>query len=150
MLALRLALLAGRHSLGSRTAPAASSANRLSHSRGMAGQAAGGAAAGGTAVPRPAEVEAALEGAEQPQQPRQPRVRDYPEEPRVGVGVVILRALPPAQEPEVLLIRRAKEPSKGGCAPASVLALQNPLSLLLSFDSMLAFSEAPKAALAHA
>ncbi|KAL4434665.1 hypothetical protein ABPG77_002788 [Micractinium sp. CCAP 211/92] len=90
----------------------------------MAGQAAGGAAAGGTTVPRPAEVEAAVEGAEQPQQPRQPRVRDYPEEPRVGVGVVILRALPPAQEPEVLLIRRAKEPSKGlWCFPGGSLEL---------------------------
>lgn len=38
------------------------------------------------------------------------KVRDYPLEPRVGVGVVILRNL---DRPEVLLIRRAKEPNKG-------------------------------------
>lgn len=90
----------------------------------MAGQAAGAAAAGGTALPRPAEAEAAAAPGEQPQQQRQPRVRDYPEEPRVGVGVVILRALPPAQAPEVLLIRRAKEPSKGlWCFPGGSLEL---------------------------
>lgn len=43
-----------------------------------------------------------------------PKVRSYPDEPRVGVGVVILRQLQPEKESaEVLLIRRAKEPSKG-------------------------------------
>lgn len=116
MLALRLALSAGRHGLAPRTRQAFSKTAKLQNSsRRMAGQAAGAAAAGGTALPRPAEAEAAAAPGEQPQQQRQPRVRDYPEEPRVGVGVVILRALPPAQAPEVLLIRRAKEPSKGGC-----------------------------------
>jgi 8-oxo-dGTP diphosphatase len=34
-------------------------------------------------------------------------------EPRVGVGVVILRHLKECQEPEVLLIRRGKPPNKG-------------------------------------
>lgn len=87
----------------------------------MTGQAASGAAAGGTAVPRPAEAAAPADAGEQP---RQPRTRDYPEEPRVGVGVVILRALPPARDPEVLLIRRAKEPSKGlWCFPGGSLEL---------------------------
>eukprot|EP00887_Chlorella_sp_A99_P003189 scaffold9.g3189.t1 len=42
------------------------------------------------------------------------RHRSYPDEPRVGVGVVILRQLSPRKEDaETLLIRRAKEPNKG-------------------------------------
>ncbi|KAL4447543.1 hypothetical protein ABPG75_004762 [Micractinium tetrahymenae] len=89
----------------------------------MAGQAAGGAAVGGTTVPPPAEATATSTAAPG-EQPQQRRTRDYPEEPRVGVGVVILRALPPAREPEVLLIRRAKEPSKGlWCFPGGSLEL---------------------------
>lgn len=44
----------------------------------------------------------------------EPRVRSYPQEPRVGVGVVVLRQLTQRKEDaEVLLIRRAKEPGKG-------------------------------------
>lgn len=85
----------------------------------MAGEAVGGsgggAAAGGTAVAPPA----AEQQQEQPPAAaaqQQPKSRHYPDEPRVGVGVVILRQLP-QQPPEVLLIRRAKEPSKG--APAA-------------------------------
>lgn len=35
------------------------------------------------------------------------------QEPRVGVGVVIMRHLKECQEPEVLLIRRGKPPNKG-------------------------------------
>lgn len=43
-----------------------------------------------------------------------PKVRSYPTEPRVGVGMVILRQLTPHKEDaEVLLIRRGKEPNKG-------------------------------------
>lgn len=38
--------------------------------------------------------------------------RAYPTEPRVGVGVVVLRELSPGN-PETLLIRRAKAPNKG-------------------------------------
>jgi len=41
-------------------------------------------------------------------------VRNYPEEPRVAVGVVVFR--PPStagNPPDLLLVRRAKEPSKG-------------------------------------
>lgn len=48
-----------------------------------------------------------------------PKVRSYPDEPRVGVGVVILRQLKPDNDAaEVLLIRRAKEPAKGELRPA--------------------------------
>lgn len=71
--------------------------------------AAAGTAPAAQAAPTPAEAGAAAAAAVS----QQPRVRDYPEEPRVGVGVVILRALPPAHEPEVLLIQRGKEPNKG-------------------------------------
>lgn len=39
--------------------------------------------------------------------------KEYPSEPMVGVGVVILRHLA-GQEAEALLIRRGKPPSKGG------------------------------------
>ncbi|KAL4856800.1 Nudix hydrolase 1 [Chlorella vulgaris] len=51
------------------------------------------------------------------------KVHNYPDEPRVGVGVVILRQLLPGQ-PEVLLIRRAKEPAKGlWCFPGGSMEL---------------------------
>ncbi|KAL6757358.1 NUDIX hydrolase domain-like protein [Haematococcus lacustris] len=40
--------------------------------------------------------------------------RSYPSEPRVGVGVVVFKPPSlPGNTPEVLLIRRGKEPSKG-------------------------------------
>jgi hypothetical protein len=48
----------------------------------------------------------------------------------VGVGVVILRQLPPERQPEVLLIRRAKEPAKGEAAAAS--RLHHPMLPLVS------------------
>ena len=81
------------------------------------------AAAGGAPLPAAGTVAAAArpqqappqQGQEQEQE-QQGRVRDYPDEPRVGVGVVVLRQLPPAGQPEVLLIRRAKEPAKGAAA----------------------------------
>lgn len=44
--------------------------------------------------------------------------RAYPTEPRVGVGVVVLRQLADGN-PETLLIRRAKAPNKG--APGTIL-----------------------------
>ena len=79
----------------------------------------GGNIAGATApaacgAPLPAAGTVA--SAAEQQQEQQGRVRDYPDEPRVGVGVVVLRQLPPAGQPEVLLIRRAKEPAKGAAA----------------------------------
>ena len=86
----------------------------------LRGMATSGTGSGGTVAPPPP---AAAEQQQQQQQPasssvqpqdqQQPKVRNYPDEPRVGVGIVILRQLPPADAPEVLLIRRAKEPSKG-------------------------------------
>ena len=54
------------------------------------------------------------------------RVRDYPAEPRVGVGVVVLRHVDAAVggQAEVLLIRRAKAPAKGlWCFPGGSLEL---------------------------
>lgn len=39
-------------------------------------------------------------------------VRNYPKEPRVGIGIVVLRHLEPSP-PEVLLIQRGKPPSMG-------------------------------------
>lgn len=49
--------------------------------------------------------------------------RAYPTEPRVGVGVVVLRELSPGN-PETLLIRRAKAPNKGDwCFPGGSLEL---------------------------
>lgn len=103
-----------RLTCGSLAGPRASAAHRcLQAARApaiaMASTAAGGgggAAAGGTVAADPSPP------AQQQQQQAQGRVRSYPDEPRVGVGVVILRQLSP-QQPEVLLIRRAKEPSKG-------------------------------------
>lgn len=84
----------------------------------MASTAAGGSGGGGVAA-------GGTVAAEQQQQPQaQGKVRSYPDEPRVGVGVVILRQLSPQQPEEVLLIRRAKEPSKGGsvgCAGVAAL-----------------------------
>jgi 8-oxo-dGTP pyrophosphatase MutT (NUDIX family) len=48
-----------------------------------------------------------------------PRSRQYPDEPRVGVGVVVLR-----EGPDVLLIQRSKEPSGGlWCFPGGSLEL---------------------------
>lgn len=45
------------------------------------------------------------------------RIRQYPEEPRVGIGVVMLRKGPAkhdgSQAAEVLLVRRAKAPEIG-------------------------------------
>jgi hypothetical protein len=42
------------------------------------------------------------------------KVRSHPTEPRVGVGIVILRQLTQQKaDAEVLLIRRAKDPCKG-------------------------------------
>jgi hypothetical protein len=79
------------------------------------------AAAGGAPLPAAGTVAAAARPQQAPpqqgqEQEQQGRVRDYPDEPRVGVGVVVLRQLPPAGQPEVLLIRRAKEPAKGAAA----------------------------------
>ncbi|KAI7839974.1 hypothetical protein COHA_006295 [Chlorella ohadii] len=87
-----------------------------------------GAGSGGTVAPPPP---AATEQQQQQQPPaagsteqQQAKVRNYPDEPRVGVGIVVLRQLPPANTPEVLLIRRAKEPSKGmWCFPGGSLEL---------------------------
>lgn len=78
--------------------------------RAMAGQADGdpAAAAGAATV----EATVAVAAAQEQQQQQAARLRNYPDEPRVGVGIVILRQLQQAR-PEVLLIRRAKEPSKG-------------------------------------
>lgn len=71
------------------------------------GASSGGAAvAGGAVVPPPPPAAAA-------EQQQQQRVRIYPDEPRVGVGIVILRQVPPLNQPEVLLIQRGKEPNKG-------------------------------------
>eukprot|EP00241_Pyramimonas_parkeae_P010639 CAMPEP_0114263990 /NCGR_PEP_ID=MMETSP0058-20121206/22900_1 /TAXON_ID=36894 /ORGANISM="Pyramimonas parkeae, CCMP726" /LENGTH=238 /DNA_ID=CAMNT_0001380499 /DNA_START=25 /DNA_END=741 /DNA_ORIENTATION=- len=39
--------------------------------------------------------------------------REYPDAPRVGVGVVVLREAPGTRRPEVLLVQRGKEPDKG-------------------------------------
>lgn len=72
----------------------------------------------GQAEPAPAAGAAVQPAAEAVQQQGAGKVRDYPDEPRVGVGVVILRQLPPERQPEVLLIRRAKEPAKGEAAAA--------------------------------
>eukprot|EP00877_Chromochloris_zofingiensis_P009648 jgi/Chrzof1/4937/Cz15g05080.t1 len=52
--------------------------------------------------------------------------RVYPDEPRVGVGVVVFKGLVKTanESPEVLLIRRAKEPAKGQwCFPGGSLEL---------------------------
>eukprot|EP00879_Flechtneria_rotunda_P018133 GHRR01019015.1.p1 GENE.GHRR01019015.1~~GHRR01019015.1.p1 ORF type:complete len:217 (+),score=45.03 GHRR01019015.1:188-838(+) len=54
------------------------------------------------------------------------RSRVYPDEPRVGVGVVVFRRpiTKPEELPEVLLIQRAKEPAKGQwCFPGGSLEL---------------------------
>lgn len=48
----------------------------------------------------------------QQQQQRAFTTRDYPQEPRVGVGVVCFRHRT-SPKPEILLIRRAKAPCKG-------------------------------------
>ncbi|KAI8465305.1 MAG: NUDIX hydrolase domain-like protein [Monoraphidium minutum] len=57
----------------------------------------------------------------------QVRSRIYPDEPRVGVGVVCFRA--PAASPEVLLVKRAKEPAKGlWCFPGGSLELGESLA----------------------
>eukprot|EP00201_Polytomella_parva_P017697 CAMPEP_0175054412 /NCGR_PEP_ID=MMETSP0052_2-20121109/9492_1 /TAXON_ID=51329 ORGANISM="Polytomella parva, Strain SAG 63-3" /NCGR_SAMPLE_ID=MMETSP0052_2 /ASSEMBLY_ACC=CAM_ASM_000194 /LENGTH=152 /DNA_ID=CAMNT_0016319107 /DNA_START=140 /DNA_END=595 /DNA_ORIENTATION=+ len=43
-----------------------------------------------------------------------PKSRRYPEDPRVGVGVVVFRHPPPLKiNSEVLVIRRSKSPSRG-------------------------------------
>eukprot|EP00878_Enallax_costatus_P023558 GHUV01025058.1.p2 GENE.GHUV01025058.1~~GHUV01025058.1.p2 ORF type:complete len:105 (+),score=12.96 GHUV01025058.1:226-540(+) len=55
-----------------------------------------------------------------------PRSRAYPDEPRVGVGVIVFKqpTTQPQQTAEVLLIRRAKEPAKGQwCFPGGSLEL---------------------------
>ncbi|WIA31147.1 hypothetical protein OEZ86_001160 [Tetradesmus obliquus] len=59
-----------------------------------------------------------------------PRSRAYPDEPRVGVGVVVFRKpVTIGQAPEVLLIRRAKEPAKGQwCFPGGSLELGETLA----------------------
>ena len=62
--------------------------------------------------PAPAAGAVVLPEAE-PEVQQAGKVHVYPDEPRVGVGVVVLRQLPPDRQPEVLLIRRAKEPAKG-------------------------------------
>jgi hypothetical protein len=81
--------------------------------RGIGGMRAAATNSGATAeAGRAAEVGAAA-GAVAAEPKPQGKVHTYPDEPRVGVGVVILRALPPERQPEVLLIRRAKEPAKG-------------------------------------
>ncbi|PNW80936.1 hypothetical protein CHLRE_07g336000v5 [Chlamydomonas reinhardtii] len=57
--------------------------------------------------------------------------RAYPREPRVGVGVVVFRTPPVlgGPEPEVLLVRRAKEPDKGRwCLPGGSLELGETLA----------------------
>ncbi|PNH09770.1 hypothetical protein TSOC_003579 [Tetrabaena socialis] len=56
--------------------------------------------------------------------------RAYPKEPRVGVGVVVFRAQPlQGQDPEVLLVRRAKEPDRGmWCFPGGSLELGETLA----------------------
>lgn len=41
------------------------------------------------------------------------KTRDYPDEPRVGVGIVVLRRPATSSSPEVLLIKRGKAPNKG-------------------------------------
>ncbi len=116
MFALRLAAH-GSH-IAAQTG-AASTAARRSISRTLRGMATSGAGSGGTVAPPPP---AATEQQQQQQQQQpaagsteqqQAKVRNYPDEPRVGVGIVVLRQLPPANTPEVLLIRRTKEPSKG-------------------------------------
>ena len=89
------------------------------------------AASGGAPLPAAGTVAAAAQQQQAlppQQQQQQGRVRDYPDEPRVGVGVVVLRQLPPAGQPEVLLIRRAKEPAKGaaGCLMPATCALLPP------------------------
>lgn len=40
--------------------------------------------------------------------------REYPDHPRVGIGIVVLR--PGVTSPQVLLVRRAKPPSEGSWA----------------------------------
>ena len=83
----------------------------------LRGMATSNDASGGTAAPAPPaateQQPAAAAATPASTQQQQPKVRNYPDEPRVGVGIVILRQLPPTDQPEVLLIRRAKEPSKG-------------------------------------
>ncbi|KAG2434924.1 hypothetical protein HYH02_012122 [Chlamydomonas schloesseri] len=57
--------------------------------------------------------------------------RAYPREPRVGVGVVVFRTPPVlgGPDPEVLLVRRAKEPDKGKwCLPGGSLELGETLA----------------------
>lgn len=56
------------------------------------------------------------------------RSRENPTEPRVGVGVVVLRELQPGQ-PETLLIKRGKEPNKGACLPGGMCFLGGICSL---------------------
>ncbi|EFN59941.1 hypothetical protein CHLNCDRAFT_133014 [Chlorella variabilis] len=73
--------------------------------------------------PAPAAGAVVLPEAE-PEVQQAGKVHVYPDEPRVGVGVVVLRQLPPDRQPEVLLIRRAKEPAKGlWCFPGGSLEL---------------------------
>ena len=114
MFALRLA--AQRPCLAGQTISAYSGVRRSVCTQ-LRGMATSGTSSGGTvAPPPPAAAEQQQQPASssaQPQEQQQPKVRNYPDEPRVGVGIVILRQLPPADTPEVLLIRRAKEPSKG-------------------------------------
>lgn len=112
MFALRLAAHGPSFACQSSSASRAASRSLCARLRGMATS---GASSGGTVAP---PLPAAAEQQQQPactggQQQQQAKVRNYPDEPRVGVGIVILRQLPPANTPEVLLIRRAKEPSKG-------------------------------------
>ncbi|GIM02125.1 hypothetical protein Vretimale_6833 [Volvox reticuliferus] len=56
--------------------------------------------------------------------------RAYPTEPRVGVGVVVFRTHPvQGQDPEILLVRRAKNPDKGRwCFPGGSLELGETLA----------------------
>ncbi|KIZ06316.1 ADP-ribose pyrophosphatase [Monoraphidium neglectum] len=57
------------------------------------------------------------------------RSRMYPDEPRVGVGVVVFRAPHDSRNPEVLLVKRAKEPAMGlWCFPGGSLELGESLA----------------------
>lgn len=122
---LRLARLFAPGSSLIIAAPRAMNAHAMRGASSTSIAAGAAAAAGGAPLPAAGTVAASARPQQAPpqqgqvqeqEQEQQGRVRDYPDEPRVGVGVVVLRQLPPAGQPEVLLIRRAKEPAKGAAA----------------------------------
>jgi 8-oxo-dGTP pyrophosphatase MutT (NUDIX family) len=80
-------------------------------------------------APRAAGAAAAAAADSAAQKAPAGRSRMYPDEPRVGVGVVCFREPTAGANPEVLLVRRAKEPAKGlWCFPGGSLELGESLA----------------------